>query len=122
PTSDPSDRSRAVHLPTPSAVHRAAMSAAHASTAARVQGPVQYATTGSLYKRSRSLTSSGPTGVRTSRSVSTGAVGPSAGRFACIYTVNSVATPQRRLEWSDAVRGGAIEVRGSRALARALPT
>jgi len=26
------------------------------------------------------------------------------------------------LEWSDAVRGGAIEVRGSRALARALPT
>jgi hypothetical protein len=26
------------------------------------------------------------------------------------------------LEWSDALRGGAIEVRGSRALARALPT
>jgi hypothetical protein len=26
------------------------------------------------------------------------------------------------LEWGDAVRGGAIEVRGSRALARALPT
>ena len=26
------------------------------------------------------------------------------------------------LEWSDAVRGGAIEVRGSCALARALPT
>jgi hypothetical protein len=26
------------------------------------------------------------------------------------------------LEWSDAVRGGAIEVRGSRALARALPS
>jgi hypothetical protein len=26
------------------------------------------------------------------------------------------------LEWGDAVRGGAIEVRGSRALARALPS
>jgi hypothetical protein len=68
----------------PSAVHRAAMSAAHVSTAARVQGPVQYATTGPLYNRSRSLTSSGPTGVRTSRGVSIGSVGAWAGRLACI--------------------------------------
>lgn len=38
---------------TPSTVHRATMFAAHACTASSVQGPVQYATTGSPYKRFR---------------------------------------------------------------------
>lgn len=66
------------------------MSAAHTFTVARVQGPVQKATFGSLYRSTRSSTSSGPTGVKTSRGVKTGSVGDPAVRFVCIHSVDNV--------------------------------
>ena len=72
------DRSWAIHLPTPSPAQRSAIPAAHASTVARVQGPVQYATSGSPYRRTRSSTSWVPTGVSTSRAVRTGSRGRAA--------------------------------------------
>jgi hypothetical protein len=79
----------ASHLPTPSSAHRTVMPSAHGLMVARLQGPVQKATSGSLCNSARSSTSFALIGVNLRRAVQAGSVA-----FAApIPSFNSAETP-----------------------------